>query len=255
MVSQTGVPARTPQPAALAPLEEVDVAVHYHAARTGGDFFDAITVGPYLAFMLMDVAGRKPEADSIVAEVQDVFRRRASQLLASPDVNASEAIADLIHDVNGALMSAAHGVRFAPAFVGLYNRPLSLLTYINSGGQAAVIRDSDGTRSLEGEGMPLGLFTHITHEPAMQAFEPGARLLIVTKGVLESRRGRKEFGVDGVSRLLTESASDSAAEICEATVEAAFKFRQDAWPRILGRSKSHEGEDLTAAALVRPRRK
>jgi serine phosphatase RsbU (regulator of sigma subunit) len=255
MVSQTGLPARTPQPTQLVPVEDLDVAVRYHAARTGGDFFDAITTGSYLAFVLMDVAGRKPEADAIAAEVQDVFRQRASELLGSPYVNASEAVAELIHDVNGALMVAANGVRFAPAFLGLYNLSFSLLTYINSGGQAAVFRDADGTRSLEGEGMPLGLFTHMTHEPAMQAFEPGARLLIVTKGVLESRRGRKEFGVDGVSQLLKESTSDSASEICEATVEAAFEFRQDAWPRILGRSKSNDVEDLTAATLVRPRRK
>ena len=48
----------------------------------------------------------------------------------------------------------------------------------------------------------LGLITHMTYEASMQAFEPGARLLMVTKGVTLSKRGKHPFGAERVVDLL-----------------------------------------------------
>ena len=72
----------------------------------------------------------------------------------------------------------------------------------------------------------MGLFTHLTYEPSMLAFEPGAGLLVVTKGVIESRRGRMQFGAERVLGLLQNNKAESAVDICRATLQATPDFKK-----------------------------
>jgi serine phosphatase RsbU (regulator of sigma subunit) len=252
--SEQNVTVRSPKPSNEGKYADVELQARYSSARVGGDFFDCVAVGSHVLFLLSDIAGRRLVTDPIAAEVQDTFRRKGSELFEVADVNESEAIAELVHEVNGSLMSAADGVHFAPSFLGCYNLPMSILTYINAGGQTALFRDADGTRPMENGGMPLGLFTHMTHEPAVQAFEPGARMLIVTKGVIESHRGRASFGVERLSTLLGESKTDSAEELCEATLQGACAFKKGK-ESLIGNllAKKANGEDMTAVAMLRSR--
>jgi serine phosphatase RsbU (regulator of sigma subunit) len=103
--------------------------------------------------------------------------------------------------------------------------------------------------------MPLGLFTHLTFEPAIQAFEPGARMLLVTKGILEAQRGREQFGVERATAVLENIPNDSAFDLCAVTLEDANEFRKAPWysPERLPFVKPKRVEDLTAVALIRPR--
>jgi serine phosphatase RsbU (regulator of sigma subunit) len=247
------VPVRSPKPSNEGRYADVDLRARYTLARVGGDFFDCVLVGSHILFVLSDIAGRRVVADPIAAEVQDTFRRKGEELFSGANVNESEAIAELVHEVNASLMAAADGVHYAPSFFGCYNLPVSILTYINAGGQTALFRDGDGTRAMENGGMPLGLFTHMTHEPAVQAFEPEARMLLVTKGVIESARGRARFGVERLSTLLAESKTDSAEELCDATLEAvaAFKKGGDSLIGNLLSKKPKNSEDMTAVAMLR----
>jgi serine phosphatase RsbU (regulator of sigma subunit) len=251
-----GVNVRSPKPSNEGKHADVELQARYTAARVGGDFFDCVAVGSHILFVLSDIAGRRIVADPIAAEVQETFRRKGSELFGAEALNESEAIAKLVHDVNASLMSAAGGVHFAPSFFGCYNLPLSVLTYINAGGQTALFRDADGTRAMENGGMPLGLFTHMTHEPAVQAFEPGARMLIATKGVIDSPRGRARFGVERLSTLLSESTTDSAEGLSEAALQAvaAFKKGNDSLIGNLLSKKAKNNEDMTVVAMLRSRR-
>ena len=250
---EQGVPVRSPQPPNEGKYADVDLEARYSSARVGGDFFDCVSVGSHILFLLSDMAGRRIVADPIAAEVQDTFRRKGTDLFGAANVNESEAIAELVHEVNASLMSAADGVHYAPTFFGCYNLPISVLTYINAGGQAALFRDGDGTRALENGGMPLGLFTHMTHEPAVQAFEPGARMLLVTKGVIDSARGRGRFGVERLTTLLRESKADSAEELCDATLQAVAAFKKGG-DSLIGNflsKKPKNGGDMTAVVMLR----
>ena len=179
-------PTRTPLPTALPPLKELDLHARYYSSRTGGDFFDAVAAGPHVVFLLTDIAGSRAEAHTIASAAQDVFRRRVPELFTSEVINMMDTLGILAHEINQSIYNSAGGSRLAPTFLGCYNLPLGLLAYINSGGPPAIIRDSDGTHVLGHVTMPLGLFTHLTFEPAIQAFEPDARLLLVTKGILEA---------------------------------------------------------------------
>ena len=79
-------------------------------------------------------------------------------------------------------------------------------------------------------------------------------LLVVTKGVVEVQRGRNQFGVERVVRLLQESRAGSATEISRAALQAAHDFKKIPWysGRNLLHGSRREVEDMTALVLVRP---
>jgi serine phosphatase RsbU (regulator of sigma subunit) len=247
-------PTRTPLPTALPPLKGLDLHARYYSTRTGGDFFDAVDAGPHVVFLVTDIAGSHSEAHPIAAAAQDVFRLRAPQLFTTEVVNMMDTLGTLAHEVNQAIYEAAGGSRLAPTFLGCYNLPLGVLAYINAGGPPAIFRDSDGTRVLGHVTMPLGLFTHLIFEPAIQAFEPDARMLLVTKGVLEAQRGREQFGVERVTAVLEHISTGSASDLCNIALEDANEFRKPPWYSLerLPFFKPQQLEDLTAVALVRP---
>ncbi len=249
-----GITGTTPCPVNLAKLPGLDISARYHSDRRGGDFFDGLAIGFRMVFLLTDIAGPRAEAHAIAVEAQAAFRQRAWDLFRAPGANESDAIATLAHDVNRSLMEAANGVRFAPTFLGCFNVTLGILTYCNAGRVPAMFRDGKSVCVLERGGVPLGLFTHVTYEPAVLAFEPQDKLLLVTKGVTESRRGAAEFGARRIERLLEHSSGDSASEICDNVLRAAYDFGNHPLSRVYDllhprRQRSHE--DLTAVALVR----
>ncbi len=244
----------SPRAADSPQFEGLDLRAGFNSDRCGGDFFDALAIGSRVVFLLTDIAGRQPETRAIAVQVQQEFRTRAQLLFEPPGANESEGIAALAHDVNRSLIDAAHGVRFAPAFLGCFNMTLGTLTYHNAGSLLAVFHDAQGVRVLESGGIPLGLFTHNLYEPAFLAFEPGAKLLIVTKGITERRRGAARFGGERVMQSLQNSSTGSASSICEAVLQQVYDFglRRSRVSGLLHLRKRRSSHDLTAVALVRP---
>ncbi len=212
-----------PCPADLTKLDGLDLMARYRAGRRGGNFFDGVTIGKRVVFLLTDIAGARAEARALALDVQSAFRRCAPEIFGPSGANESEAIATLAYELNRSLIEAARGVHFAPAFLGCFSLALGILTYHNAG-LTAVFHDAEGARVLQTGGMPLGLFTHNTYEPAVLAFEPGARLLLVTKAVIESPSGAFEFGAKRIERLLANLEADSASQICETVLQQAYAF-------------------------------
>jgi serine phosphatase RsbU (regulator of sigma subunit) len=251
----TAASARTPQPTRLPPLQDLDFSSYYFAARTGGDFFDALALGPHVVFLLTDIAGTRAIAHTTAAATQDTFRRRVPELFGTPSTNLTDAVSILAHDINHTLTTCATGVCFAPTFLACYDQALGVLAYINAGGQPAIFRDADSTRILPNACMPLGLFTHLTYEPAIQVFEPGARLLLLTKGVILARSGRTPFGIERAIHLLQDAApTTSALDLCNTVVEQAHQYTRPLWYALakLVFTKPERADDLTAVVLARP---
>ena len=253
-VRPVGAAGPTPCPVKLTKLEGLDISARYHSDRCGGDFFDGLTTGSRQVFLLTDIAGPREEAHAIAAQAQVSFRLCALELFSPADANESDSLAALAHEVNRSLMEAAGGVRFAPTFLGCFNTTLGILTYCNAGRVVAVFRDARSACVLERGGVPFGLFTHVTYEPAVLAFEPQDKLLLVTKGVIESRRGGSEFGAKRVERLLEHCNGETAAQICDKVLRQAYDYGNHPWSRIqdfLNSRKPRRAEDLTSVALVR----
>jgi sigma-B regulation protein RsbU (phosphoserine phosphatase) len=241
-------------PVVWSQFDGVDLYARHHEQCRGGDFFDALLVGQHVLFLLTDIAGPQPQAREVASEVQNAFRQTVLELFEGPGVNESDALADVAHAFNLALIEAARGVCFAPTFLGCFNLTHGILTYCNAGNVLALFRSEGNVRVLESSGMPLGLFTHTTFEAAVLALQIGDALLVVTKGVTGSRRGGTEFGVQRVTRTLRNTTPASASAICDAVLHEAHDFAHHPWSRFLSVFRKKNGrneDDLTALALVR----
>jgi serine phosphatase RsbU (regulator of sigma subunit) len=252
----SGIPRGGSDPApypSLTRLDGLDLMARYRAGRRGGNFFDGLAIGQRVVFLLTDIGGARAEARALAVDLQAAFRQYAPELFGPAGANESEAIATLTYELNRSLMGAAGGVHFTPAFLGCFSLALGILTYHNAG-LLAVFEDAKGPRILQSGGIPLGLFTHNTYEPAVLAFEPQARLLLVTKAVMESPRGASGFGAKRIEQLLANVKADSASQICETVLQQAYALNKDPWTPIydlLYYRKRRGNDDLTAVALVR----
>ncbi len=248
------VGASTLLPVVWSQFKDVDLHAAHHSPCRGGDFFDALAVGPHVLFLLTDIAGLQLQAQEVASRVQSVFRQKAMELFAGSEVNESDALAELAHGFNLAVIEAAQGVRFAPTFLGCFNLTHGILSYCNAGNLLALVRSEGNVRVLESSGMPLGLFSHTTFEAAILALQQGDAVLVVTKGVIQSQRGAADFGVERVERMLKDATTASASAICEVVLREAHDFSHHPWSRFLSifqKNRSGDTDDLTALALVR----
>ncbi len=221
---------RRPQPADLPDLPTAHFFALYRGARTGGDFYDFLCVEGRVLTLFCDISGKRDEALHIAAFVQDKFRQRSAELFSGTDINQAERLTDLLLIVNREILEVAAGPRYTPAFLSCYDLELGTLTYINAGHLPALVRDDDGIVSLDASGLPLGLFAHTTHDAQLSVLRPGSSLLLVSRGLVETKRHHEEFGIDRVKDSLQQARFDNARELCAAMQAAAKGFIEATMP-------------------------
>jgi len=247
---------RQPEPACIPALRDATVAALYRAARIGGDFFDFQPVtGSKLIFLLMDIAGKREQALHTAAIAQQVFRRRSRELYAQNANEDAESVTRLLLDLNRELIGASGGVCCAPAFLGCYDEEIGVVTYINAGHTPGILKDTDGTLLLEANGLPLGLFSHATHDTQFCVLRPGAALVLVSKGLVERRSEDERLGLEEIRALVAATAITNAQEICSAILASVeMQERAPSWfgPALsLPGFGGSEPNDNTTLALVR----
>lgn len=219
-------------------------AVFSGQQRVAGDFYDAIRVNSHrVLFGLLDVAGRRDATRGILIAAQDIFRKRGCALFADADINESEAMTSLCHLLNRGIQESAGGVRSCPGFLGCYNEQLGTLCYTNAGHTPGLLRDHNGIVELPSTGLPLGLFSHATLDSPTVGLEPGASLLLVSRGVVEGKDKRKrdpEFGLEHVKELFQSDPLLDPQALCISILSA-----------IEGRAYTPILDDQTALAFVR----
>jgi serine phosphatase RsbU (regulator of sigma subunit) len=229
-------------PIAIPAMNAASMAAVYHGERVGGDFYDFLRVAPHLVlFGLLDVAGRHRENQNIVSAAQKTFRTVGLRLFSRDDINEANAMIELSLQLNRTIMNSAAGVRSCPAFVGCYNEALGTVCYSNAGHTPALLRDSAGITALPATGLPFGLFSHVTHDAPTAALEPGAALLLVSRGVTEGRKNGEEFGLARVQAALAHAHIKTAEQLCTEILNAAEHFTR----------KPQADNDVTALALLR----
>jgi serine phosphatase RsbU (regulator of sigma subunit) len=219
-----------------------ELASAYYGLRMAGDFCDFIRVGPTrVLFGLLDVAGGLNDTRSITSAAQHTFRTAGIELFARRDMNEADVMMELCLRLNQAVLKAAEGVRSCPAFAGSYDENLGIICYFNAGHTPGLIRDGKGISELPATGLPLGLFSHMTSDAPMVALEPGAALLLASRGVVEGKRKSQEFGMPRVKEALRKSNRAGAKEICVSVLDQMRLF--------MGNARTHN--DATALALAR----
>lgn len=233
---QEPVQAEVPQ------LRAAQLAAAYYGERQGGDLYDFVRVTPNrVLFGLLDMAGRLKDNNAIVSAAQQTFRTRSPELFSADDINEADAMAELCLELNRTIMSAEGGIRSCPAFAGCYNEDLGTICYFNAGHTPGLLRDVTGITELPATGLPLGLFSHTTCEAPLIALSPGAALLLVSRGLLEGKRRREEFGLERVKTGLQQTSNETAKELCATVIDDVQQFML----------KATVQNDVTALALVR----
>jgi sigma-B regulation protein RsbU (phosphoserine phosphatase) len=232
---------KKPEPTVFPQMAAAEIAVRYHGARIGGDFFDILAVGERLIFIMLDIAGKRDFAFHIAATVQVVFRERAQDLFIAESVNESDAITQLVLGINRAIMEITGTAHFSTGFAGCFHQNLGTLSYISAGYTPALVRDSHGVTELAASGLPLGLFMHATQDAQVTVLEPGAVFLLFSRGLMEARNKRSEFGIERVRQVLSSSKATNAQILCTEVLESTLTHMH-------GRRIDN---DLSALALVR----
>jgi len=236
------LPANFPMQADVPTLQDAELAAAYYGERLGGDLHDFIRVNSRrVLFGLLDMAGRLEQNSTIISAAQHTFRTRSLELFAAEDVNEADAMSELCLELNRSIMAAEGGVRSCPAFAGCYNEDLGTICYFNAGHTPGLLRDGTGITGLEATGLPLGLFSHATCEAPLVALPPGGALLLVSRGLLEGKRRREEFGLERVKACLQQAPIGTAKEMCAAAIDGVQQFMR----------KPPIHNDVTALALVR----
>jgi serine phosphatase RsbU (regulator of sigma subunit) len=253
---------RKPVPTLPPNLPGSELAALYRAARVGGDFFDFVQVGDdRLIFVLIDIAGRRDQAMNIAAAVQETLRSASQELFGATDLNEADAVTDLVLAVNHTILEAAGGVRCAPGIVGCYNEPTGIVSYINAGSVPAMLRLDGDISVLEASGLPLGLFSHATHDAQICVLPEGASLLLTSRGLLEIKAGGEEYGIERLRESLQKASDASARELCSDVLQAVTDFIEHnkrrrflgfgGAPQANGESESLGENDVTTVALLR----
>ncbi|HEX8816278.1 MAG TPA: PP2C family protein-serine/threonine phosphatase, partial [Terriglobales bacterium] len=213
-----------------------------HGTRMGGDFYHFMRTTPQrVVFGLLDVAGQRTENQHIISATRTAFQEADLARLGDTDVNEADAMMELCLQLNRTILKAADGVRACPAFAGCYHENLGLISYFNAGHTPGLVRDQSGVSELPATGLPLGLFSHALFNASIVAIEPGAKLLLASRGVVEGKCKSEEFGLNRVKETLHRSQSPTAKELCATVLDEVEKF--------ICAPPTHD--DVTALALLR----
>jgi phosphoserine phosphatase RsbU/P len=231
-----------PTAADFPPLSGADIAGVIQGKRVGGDLYGFLRANPRrVVFGLLDVAGSFEENHAIVDATKQTFTELGCKTFADPEVNEADAMMQLCLELNLTVRRASSGVRSCPAFLGCYNEELGTICYANAGHTPGLLRDPSGVTELPATGLPLGLFAASTYEAPFVALQPGASLLLVSRGVVEAAYKREEFGLDRVKQHLERSSRENAQQIASGILTGVQEF--------LRMPPTHN--DVTALALVR----
>jgi serine phosphatase RsbU (regulator of sigma subunit) len=245
---QTAAPLAVEDSATEFPqIAGAEIAAASYGQLIGGDLCDSFRANSErVVFGLLDVAGHREDNQPIVSAARTLFRTLGSELFSKPDINESEAMTELCLRLNQEIIKVAGGVRSCPAFLGCYHEKFGTLCYTNAGHTPGLLLDSSSVANLNATGLPLGLFSHATCEAPTAGMEPGAALLLVSRGVVESQCQDKkveeaEFGLERVRDFLRNQPHAGAQSLSTSILTSVMAFTCAASNR----------DDMTALALVR----
>ncbi len=231
-----------PTEAEFPPLSGADIAGIVHGERVGGDLYHFLRANrTRVVFGLLDIAGHHEENGKIVEAARRTFQQIGSRRFAYEEINEADAMMEFCLELNLSIRHAASGVRSCAAFLGCYNEQLGTVCYVNAGHTPGLLRDATGITELGATGLPLGLFAASTYEAPMAALQPGASLLLVSRGVVEATARKEEFGLARVKHHFGIAPLEEAHQIATGILGAVKEY--------VASGPLHN--DITALALLR----
>jgi len=215
-------------PGSLPEVAGLEFASAYIAATNwqeiSGDFYDVFPVEgtDHCGIVVGDVSGKGEEAAAMTAAARHSSRAIG---FSTPEP------ADVLRSVNEVLLTGDYEDRFVTAALAYLGRAADgefevRIAHAGHPGPA-VVRADGRVDVLEGDGLPLGLFSGI--DPAVTDLKLGVgdTLFFYTDGVTEARGEDMSYFEDRLADQLAGVAGGTAAEIVRAVQELVTEFSGD----------------------------
>jgi PAS domain S-box-containing protein len=206
-------------------LDEFELAAHYapggdELEHVGGDWYDAVrTSSGQLALVVGDVMGRGVGAATTMIRVRAGIR---GLLTVNPAPQAVLTTADEMMDRDAP-------DQFVTAAAVLVDPATGELTVCNAGHIPVLVIHPDGESEElgTGTGVPLGVVRDHDRTVTTGHLRPGSLLVLVTDGVVESRRDDLDLGIDRLRDRAAELREKPLAELVAALAELADTSMKD----------------------------
>lgn len=211
-----------------------EVGYHYEAAGpVSGDFCDFMSQdGGDLLFLLGDVSGKGIAASVLMAHLHAIFRSLVTLGLPT---------GELVERANRIFCDFTMSTYFATLVFGRASR-FGEVEICNAGHCPPLLVREGEVKSIEATGLPVGMFCRERYTVEKIQLAPGESLFLYTDGLSEARdRADVEYGVDRLSKLLTDRCGLSSQAIIEACREDLAAFQ----------SGAQKTDDLTIMAIRR----
>lgn len=214
----------------------MDIAFVNRPANTvAGDYFDVLErdAGKRALFVVADVAGKSIPAALLMATFQASLKTLMLHANSLPE---------LVQGVNDyASAHSSGGRRFTTAFLGELEPATKILTYVNAGHNAPILRRSNGVvERLESGGLPFGISSSAPYTFGSTQLNSGDLLLIFTDGLIEAVNDRgEEFGEERLIPLIRALSPNSARDTVAAIMNELADF--------IG--MAHQHDDITCLML------
>jgi hypothetical protein len=182
--------------------------------EVGGDLYDVFEMDDgRVGMVLGDVSGKGLPAALLMGVVQGAVR--ASSVTGAPSRHERAA-----ERLNHLLCMKTARERFVSLFWCYFDRPASMLRYVNAGHLPPLLvrQDRDGQQKvirLDSGGPVLGLLPGARYTQAQVQVERGDLLVVFSDGILEAANSKdEEFGEAGVLASVARNWNTSAREIC-----------------------------------------
>jgi sigma-B regulation protein RsbU (phosphoserine phosphatase) len=195
-------------------------AVSVPARLVGGDFYLAQPLADgRFTLALGDVAGKGMPAGLVASSVQARLETTAR--------HAADDAPTVVGDVNRALSPAIESARFATlAYIEL-NPASSECIIVNAGHLPVIVFGAGRTNEvIASTGPALGMFPDAQYGAHRLSLAPGTMLVAYSDGITEAvNEEGDEFGETRLVTTIERHAAASAAELCQAVIDAARNHR------------------------------
>lgn len=202
------------------PRQKIDgweIAYHYQPAGiVSGDYCDLIgSDDEDLLFVLGDVSGKGVAASMLMAHLQAMFRTLISTGLP---------LNQMLERASRIFCESTLPSHYATLVCGKANTN-GEIEICNAGHLPPLLLHHGRVRSIEATGLPLGVFSNEQFPVNKVSLEKGDTLFLYTDGLSEALdQGGKEYGVERLSRLLSENCTLSSQALLDACVRDLVSF-------------------------------
>ncbi len=202
----------------------LDIAAKYETKQmVGGDYYDFFKLNnEEYCMCIADVSGKGVSAALVMSNFQ-------ANLRAHIKYHKDMTIEQLMHNLNGDVMSVANGEKFITFFFAYYNCTTKIMKYCNAGHNYPLLTDGQKMVFLDQGCIGLGMLDEI---PSIRVeslpIEPNMTLFCYTDGLVELENDQEEpFESDRLVDIIHSNYHLNMHDLTETIFKALYDYKGD----------------------------